>query len=100
MHTKKEANTHFIPLKTVMCCILTVWLKMGPIHNVTILQGAGEIKFCFIYVFLPACMHVYHMFACCPQRSEEDITFLRIGVVESCELPGAYWDWNPRPLQE
>lgn len=40
---KKKANIHFIPLKTVMYHILTVWLKMGPIHNVTVPQGSGEM---------------------------------------------------------
>lgn len=47
---------------------------------------------------LPACIHIYHVCALCPRRSEEGIGGPEIGVTDSCEPPGGSWDLNPCSL--
>lgn len=47
---------------------------------------------------LPACMSMYHMYACCPQRPEQGLRSPGIGVGDSCELPCACWELNLGPL--
>lgn len=49
---------------------------------------------------LPARMSVRHVHACCSQKPEEDIRFLRTGVIDGCYLPGGRWEHNLGPLQE
>lgn len=34
---------------------------------------------------LLACMHVYHVHDCCPQRPEEGVVFPGTGVTDVCE---------------
>ena len=49
---------------------------------------------------LPACISVYHVGAWCPQKLEEGIKSLGIGVMDSCETPRGYWEWSLSPLEE
>lgn len=47
---------------------------------------------------LPACMHVYHVHDCCPQRPEEGVVFPGTGVTDVCEPQCVSWELNLGPL--
>ena len=49
---------------------------------------------------LPECEFMYHVWAWCPQRSEEGISTSRAGAMDGCELAWRYWELNPGPLEK
>jgi hypothetical protein len=44
---------------------------------------------------LSACMREHHMHAWYQWRQKEDGGSLRTGVIDSCEPPYKFWDFNP-----
>lgn len=49
---------------------------------------------------LCVCMHVYHMHAQCPGRSEAVTRALATVIAVGCQPPCRFWDLSPGPLQE
>lgn len=73
-----------------------IYAKNDPPLNFVI----TDIHFILYMRVLPACMHVLHACAWCPQKLEEEIGSSRIGVRDSCESRCEYWESNTVPLEE
>ena len=53
-----------------------------------------------MYKCLPACMHVYHMYAWCLKMPEGGIRSSGTGVMDGSEPPCWCWESNLGPLEE
>jgi hypothetical protein len=82
--------------------------KQNKLHTLTSLVKAlaccwfGFFSFLdlCVWVFVLACVYVYHMCAWCPRRSKECIRFQGNGVTASCGPPCECFEPSPGPLQE
>jgi hypothetical protein len=54
----------------------------------------------YVLSVLPACMYVHHVCAWCLQKSEGDVGFSGVEVVDDLEPTSGCWKLNSAPLQE